>query len=157
MFSAIASAVVLPEVAEDESSPSVPLKRRQSSASTSDTKRLRLDKDGETQVKAGDQPISPAESPARRRKSRDIDERKRGKRLFGALLGTLSQNSSSTAQKRRTDIEKKQQEKLKLQAEEDDEKTKQRLQRLVEERREEQKKFDEQTVFTSLTGFLSAY
>ena len=75
-----------------------------------------------------------------------MEERKRGQRLFGALLGTLSQSSSSTAQKRRTDIEKKQQAKLKLQADEYDEKKKQRIESLVAVRRREQKKFDEQSV-----------
>lgn len=75
-----------------------------------------------------------------------MEERKRGQRLFGALLGTLSQSSSSTAQKRRTDIEKKQQAKLKLQADEYDEKKKQRLEALMAVRRREQKKFDEQSV-----------
>ena len=78
--------------------------------------------------------------------SGQIEERKRGQRLFGALLGTLSQSSSSTAQRRRTDIEKKQQAKLKLQAEEHDEKSKQRLEALMEVRRREQKKYNKQSV-----------
>lgn len=75
-----------------------------------------------------------------------MEERKRGQRLFGALLGTLSQSSSSTAQKRRTDIEKKQQAKLKLQAEEQDEKKKQKLEALLVVRRREQRKFDKQSM-----------
>lgn len=75
-----------------------------------------------------------------------MEERKRGQRLFGALLGTLSQSSSSTAQKRRTDIEKKQQAKLKLQAEEQDKKKKQKLEALLVVRRREQRKFDKQSV-----------
>lgn len=75
-----------------------------------------------------------------------MEERKRGQRLFGALLGTLSQSSSSTAQKRRTDIEKKQQAKLKLQAEEQDEKKKMKLEALLVVRRREQRKFDKQSV-----------
>lgn len=75
-----------------------------------------------------------------------MEERKRGQRLFGALLGTLSQSSSSTAQKRRTDIEKKQQAKLKLQAEEQDEKKKLKLEALLVVRRREQKKFDKQSM-----------
>lgn len=79
-----------------------------------------------------------------------MEERKRGQRLFGALLGTLSQSSSSTAQKRRTDIEKKQQAKLKLQAEEQDEKKKQKLEALLVVRRREQRKFDEQSVHSAL-------
>ena len=83
--------------------------------------------------------------------SGQLEERKRGKRLFGALLGTLAQSSSSTAQKRRVDIEKKQQEKLKLQAEEHDEKKKQRLNALMETRRQEQKKYDKQSVTTHVS------
>ncbi len=81
-----------------------------------------------------------------RRKSGQAEERRRGQRLFGALLGTLSQSSSTLAQKRRVDIEKKQQAKLKLQAEEFDQKRKQRLDELLAVRRREQKKFDEQSV-----------
>ena len=79
-----------------------------------------------------------------------MEERKRGQRLFGALLGTLSQSSSSTAQKRRTDIEKKQQAKLKLQAEEQDEKKKLKLEALLMVRRREQRKFDKQSVYPAL-------
>ena len=75
-----------------------------------------------------------------------MEERKRGQRLFGALLGTLSQSSSSTAQKRRVDIEQKQQAKLKLQAEEYNERKKQKLDALMETRRQEQKKYDKQSV-----------
>ena len=81
-----------------------------------------------------------------RRFSKSVDERNRGKRLFGGLLGTLAQNSSSTAQKRRTNIERKQQEKLKLQAEKDDEKEKQKLQELSEMRRGEQEQYNKQSV-----------
>jgi len=75
-----------------------------------------------------------------------VEERRRGQRLFGALLGTLSQSSTTAAQKRRADIEKKQQAKLKLQAEEFDQKQKERLDELMKIRRREQKKFDEQSV-----------
>lgn len=75
-----------------------------------------------------------------------MEERKRGQRLFGALLGTLSQSSSSTAQKRRSDIDQKQQAKLRLQAKEHDEKKKQKLDALIEVRRKEQIKYDKQSV-----------
>lgn len=88
--------------------------------------------------------------PPDRRRSGQMEERKRGQRLFGALLSTLSQSSSSTAQKRRTDIEKKQQAKLKLQAEEYDEEKKLRLEALVEIRRREQRKYDKQSVSFTL-------
>ena len=89
-----------------------------------------------------------------------MEERKRGQRLFGALLGTLSQSSSSTAQMRRTDIEKKQQAKLKLQAEEQDEKKKQKLEALLVVRRREQRKFDKQSVrstFQIEESYISRY
>ncbi|KAL8795311.1 MAG: hypothetical protein Q9195_002181 [Heterodermia aff. obscurata] len=76
-----------------------------------------------------------------------MEDRKRGQRLFGALLGTLSQSSSSTAQKRRTDIERKQQAKLKLQADEFDEKKKQRLDAIMKVRRLEQKKYFKQSYY----------
>jgi pinin/SDK/memA/ protein conserved region len=89
---------------------------------------------------------SPADSPTDRRKSGQLEERKRGQRLFGALLGTLSQSSSSAAQRRRADIEKKQQAKLKLQAEEYDQKKKKELEELTALRKQEQRKFDEQSV-----------
>ena len=75
-----------------------------------------------------------------------MEERKRGQRLFGALLGTLSQSSSSAAHKRRIDIEKKQQAKLKLQDEEYDDEKKQKLEALMEIRRWEQKKYKKQSV-----------
>lgn len=75
-----------------------------------------------------------------------MEEKKRGQRLFGALLGTLSQSSSSTAQKRRTDIERKQQAKLKSQADEFDEKKKKRVDAILEVRRREQIKYDKQSV-----------
>ena len=81
-----------------------------------------------------------------RRKHGQLEERKRGQRLFGALLGTLSQSSSSTAEKRRADIENKQRTKLKLQTEEEDEKRKARMEALINARREEQKGFDHQSV-----------
>ncbi|KAL8957646.1 MAG: hypothetical protein Q9183_006001, partial [Haloplaca sp. 2 TL-2023] len=81
-----------------------------------------------------------------RRKNGQLEERKRGQRLFGALLGTLSQSSSSTAQKRRTDIERKQAAKLKAQSDEQDEQKKQRLEKIMAARRKEQKKYDKQSV-----------
>ena len=88
----------------------------------------------------------PQNQLSERRRSGQMEERKRGQRLFGALLGTLSQSSSSAAQKRRVDIEKKQQAKLKLQAEEYDEKKKQQMEAVMQIRRREQKKYDKQSV-----------
>ncbi|RMJ25673.1 pinin SDK memA [Aspergillus sp. HF37] len=61
----------------------------------------------------------------------------RGQRLFGALLGTLSQSSNSTAQRRRADIEKRQQDKLKVRYEEFDGERRKRRDDVVAVRRKE--------------------
>ena len=80
-----------------------------------------------------------------------LEERKRGQRLFGALLGTLSQSSSSStaqakAQSRRKDIEQKQSAKLKHEADVFDEKKRQRLEVLNNVRRREQRVYERQAV-----------
>lgn len=150
---AVASAVILPEDVAEQPPPASPtLKRRQSSFSDERSKRPRLSSGGsnDKQDVGASPPAVPVDRASDRRKSGQMEERKRGQRLFGALLGTLSQSSSSTAQKRRTDIEKKQQAKLKLQAEEQDEKKKQRREALMEMRKREQVKYDKQSVRSAL-------
>lgn len=144
--------VILPEdSAEPAATTSPTLKRRQSSLSDEGFKRPRLS-NGESEARQGTaaspttSTTTPLDRASERRKSGQVEERKRGQRLFGALLGTLSQSSSSTAQKRRTDIEKKQQAKLRQQAEEQDEKKKQKREALLEIRRKEQVKYDKQSV-----------
>ena len=151
-YRAVASAVILPEdSAETPVTSSSPiLKRRQTSFSDDKSKRPRLSH-GESNDRLGPAAslttsATNSDRASERRKSGEVEERKRGKRLFGALLGTLSQSSSSTAQKRRTDIEKKQQDKLKQQAEEQDEKKKQKREALLAIRRREQVKYDKQSV-----------
>ena len=143
----MASAVILPE-AEEVLTPS--LKRRQSSVSENDDfKRRRVSHD---EGSLNQEPAIPASAGAEARNGRleggqAAEERKRGRRLFGALLGTLSQSSSSsTAQKRRSDIEKKQQAKLKRQTEEVDERKKEKLEALTKARRREQRIYDRQSV-----------
>ena len=141
---AVKSEVIVPEPTESAVSPQTNGKRRQSSIAEISTKRPRLKREESQDSKSLDMISKKGESE--RRKSGQLEERKRGQRLFGALLDTLSQSSSSAANKRRTDIEKKQQAKLKLQAEEDDEKRKQQLDVLTEIRRREHKKYDKQSV-----------
>lgn len=130
--------MILPEPVSQPASPQGPVKRRQSSFSEGGSKRPRPSAEA-------NHGREDAETSSRR-KGEQTEERKRGQRLFGALLGTLSQSSSSTAQKRRADIEKKQQAKLKLQAEEYDEKKKQQLEALNVVRQQEQKKYNKQSV-----------
>lgn len=88
-------------------------------------------------------------APVSRRTSASGDreeERKRGQRLFGAVLGTLSQNSTSATQRRRADIEKKQQDKLKSQDVEYNEGQRRRQEELIAARRKEQSVYDRQSV-----------
>lgn len=152
---AVASAVIVPE-AEQQHSPTSPLgKRRQSSVAEEASKRAKLSEDASHTRDEQSSPPKPQDTLSERRKSGLLEERKRGQRLFGALLGTLSQSSSSAAQKRRTDIERKQQAKLKLQAEEYDEQKKQRLEALKAARRKEQKIYDKQSVRLKTTFLAS--
>jgi len=142
----VASAVILPDTVEQPPSPSLS-KRRQSSVSEVDSKRPRLSEYGSRErVNGSSPPAAETKTTPKSEESVKLEERKRGKRLFGALLGTLAQSSSSTAQNRRVDIERKQQAKLKLQDEEHDEKKKQKLSALMEVRRQEQKKYDKQSM-----------
>ncbi|KAF2144196.1 uncharacterized protein K452DRAFT_316920 [Aplosporella prunicola CBS 121167] len=146
----VASAVVVPDAPAPPSPPhDNPPKRRQSSVSEAANKRPRLSIDDTANDASPNGAESKPTEPDRgtdRRRSRQLEERKRGQRLFGALLGTLSQSTSSAAQRRRADIEKKQQEKLKRQAEEFDQNKKERLEELDGIRRREQKKYDEQSM-----------
>ena len=142
----IASAVILPDPVEESESPTGSSKRRQSSFAEGSSKRLRLGADLNQSNDVAARPSGENDRQSERRREGEMEERKRGQRLFGALLGTLSQSSSSTAQKRRSDIERKQQAKLKLQAEEYDEEKKQKVEALMEVRRQEQKKYDKQSV-----------
>lgn len=147
----IASAIVVPEAIEptpDTAAQSpghgASLKRRQSSTSENDSKRPRLSRDGSTDSPAP----SKVEDDRReaRRKNGQVEERKRGQRLFGALLGTLSQRATPSTSKRRAEIEQRQKEKLKQQAEEDSQRRQERQEELRAARMRQQVKFDEQNV-----------
>lgn len=100
MDAPIASAVVLPEDPLPPASP-VP-KRRQSSLSEQSAKRARLDNYDAPSGRRDSTTETKPDVPKRREKGRE-------RRLFGAVLGALSQNPSTTAaQKRRSDIERRQ-------------------------------------------------
>jgi hypothetical protein len=123
------------------------------------TKRLRLstDRDGDS---VSTLQTSPKSSPPAaesvtlphkdanqgRKESNAQEERKRGRRLFGGLLNTLSQSSSDAQQKKRLEIEKRQQERARLQKAEDESRRAEKLRKLKEVRMREQVKFDEQSV-----------
>lgn len=145
----IASAVVLPE--QDIDSPPRPasspssLKRRPSSTYEQDAaKRPRLD--------GGDQ------HPDRRSSTNNETtpappvpkgrERGRERRLFGAALGALSQNSASAAQRRRSEIEKRQQAQRKQEDDESEQRKLERLARRKAQRWKEHEKFEKHSVRT---------
>jgi pinin/SDK/memA/ protein conserved region len=150
----LASAVVVPEDTPSESGPS--LKRRQSSISSETSKRPRLHTDNSYQSSHG----SPTQSatvmsppPARRKMSAlgvdSVEEKKRGQRLFGGLLGTLSQTSAKPAHRKRDEIEKRQQEKIRQKDEELAEEKRRKREQIESIRREDQKVWDEQSVSAS--------
>jgi len=129
------------------------LKRRNSSVSETDSKRRRLSSENLQPLSPRDSQQSPPYSNAPLKDSRPkrriqgaVEERKRGQRLFGALLGTLSQSLSPAAQKRRADIERKQQNKLKLQDEEYGEKKRKRKEDLITQRNAQQEDFERQAL-----------
>jgi hypothetical protein len=163
--SPIASAVVIPE---PEPPRSPPTKRRRSSTADSTSKRPRLSEDANTNYStvkdrspkaiesSKDAPEEkPNERSQERRKSSVQEERKRGQRLFGGLLSTLSQSTPNGQQKRRLEIEKRQQEKVKQQKAADEGRRMEKLANLKAIRKEEQIKFDEQAVSISPVGILA--
>lgn len=96
---------------------------------------------------------APGAGADRGRKSISEQEKKRGQRLFGGLLSTLSQKPANSQQKKRLEIERRQQERAQQRRAEDDKRRIEKLARLNHARKIEQVKFDEQAV--SLGGFLS--
>ncbi|KAL3467740.1 pinin/SDK/memA/ protein conserved region-domain-containing protein [Aspergillus heterothallicus] len=158
----LASAVIVPEQENLERSPEAGLKRRQSSVPEvdADIKRRRLSSQIETQdsdsLPAQIQlPSKRTENDLERKRTRRDEERKRGQRLFGSLLGTLSQSSNSAAQRRRADIERKQQDKLKLQDEEYGELKKKKREERLEIRRKEQKLYEKELMETRHSNLLA--
>jgi hypothetical protein len=137
MDGSIASAVVLPEEPLPPASPPNGHKRRQSSVNEDSSKRPRLDHDD---VTTEHQPENKPAAPKRR-------ERGRERRLFGAVLGALSQNPSTTAaQKRRSEIEKRQLDQRKQQDEEGEQRKAERVARRKIQRWKEQKRFERDSV-----------
>ncbi|QDS74776.1 hypothetical protein FKW77_001705 [Venturia effusa] len=149
----IASAIVVPEAIDPApdmtaqsppAGPGVSLKRRQSSTSENDSKRPRLSRDGS--IESPTPPKVEHDRREARRRNGQVEERKRGQRLFGALLGTLAQRATPSASKRRAVIEQKHKEKLKQQTEEDLQRRQERQEELRVARRRQQVKLDEQNM-----------
>ena len=135
MSGPIASAVVLPEPDDTPlppASPSNARKRRQSSVAEDSVKRVRTNGDD-----AADETKAAAPKPR---------ERGRERRLFGAVLGALSQNPTTAGQKRRSEIEKRQLAQRRQEDEEGEQRKAERLARRKVQRWKEQKRFERQAV-----------
>jgi hypothetical protein len=146
MAGPIASAVMLPEPQEPEIVQSPALspsahKRRQSSISEQDVKRQRLNSIDVNTEHRNSNAKAPEAAPPRK-------ERGRERRLFGAALGALSQNSATAtaAQKRRSEIEKRQQVQRKLEEEESEQRKLEREVQRKAQRQKEQERFEKDSV-----------
>ncbi|KAH0843872.1 putative nuclear protein SDK3 [Fonsecaea pedrosoi] len=183
----ISSAVLIPEEPQvDPADQHGSLKRRQSSLSESSesNKRPRLNSqtstagtnNGEASPSApsvtspaavgapGGQPSAMSPPPPRRRQTSSTleQDKSRNRRLFGALLGTLSQSSNAsrrssagtkinnptttTLNERREEIESRQRERLKRESHEIAESARAKRQQLQRERRVEQLRWDEEAM-----------
>ncbi|KAK3902712.1 hypothetical protein C8A05DRAFT_15262 [Staphylotrichum tortipilum] len=83
--------------------------------------------------------------PARR--SFSVEEKKRGQRLFGGLVSTLSRTTSGSQQQKRLEIERRQHEKAQQRRAEDEKRRSERLEGLKRTRQIEQIKFDERVYY----------
>ncbi|KUI59832.1 hypothetical protein VP1G_07051 [Cytospora mali] len=96
-----------------------------------------------------------AEKDRDKRGSFSQEDKKRGRRLFGGLLSTLSQTTTNSQQKRRHEIEKRQQEKAVQQSREDEKRRSEKLAKLERIRNIEQVRFDEQVMRTQHSNMLA--
>ena len=157
LFIMMSSAVAIPEqpqpqpLSMDEQStlPSSPtLKHRLSSSPSPEAlKRPRLDTTHTNGSQLSPPSSTIAPSPPQRKFSlvTPVEEKKRNQRLFGGLLSTLSQTTSTKPQHRRRDeIEARQRERLRKDTEERDAERMRRKAETDERRRYEQKRWDEE-------------
>ncbi|KAI1826135.1 hypothetical protein F4861DRAFT_498212 [Xylaria intraflava] len=84
-----------------------------------------------------------------------LEEKKRGRRLLGGLMNTLSQANAGSQHKKRQDIERRQQAKSTQQRAEEDRLRAQRLSTLEDVRKVEQLKFDEEVMKTKHADMLA--
>jgi hypothetical protein len=89
-------------------------------------------------------PSASSGPPVRRNVS--LEEKKRGQRLFGGLVSTLSRTTSGSQQQKRLEIERRQHEKAQQRRAEDEKRRAERLEQLKRTRQIEQVKLDERVV-----------
>ncbi|GAB7327952.1 hypothetical protein MBLNU13_g11718t2 [Cladosporium sp. NU13] len=158
------------ELGPQQTTPTNGLKRRQSEVSEQENKRLRASPgktspDPETTCASarrdsnapGDEHLwrestdKAAEEQApqqaeTRRKSSAVNEKDRSRRLFGGLLGSLSQKGDSRTTKRRQEIESRRKAELQRQDDEHLEDKQRRLEQLAEKRRRVKKELEAETM-----------
>ncbi|KAH6661196.1 pinin/SDK/memA/ protein conserved region-domain-containing protein [Truncatella angustata] len=141
-----------PDESDSKASPN-PQKRKASSPAphhgnddSQSPKRQRRESEA-TRNGAARSPPAPA-APLDRRQGATVEEKKRGKRLFGGLLNTLSRTNDSSSQRRRSEIERKQQAKVSQQKAEDDKHREARLAKLKAARQRDQIEWEEQVMRT---------
>ena len=133
-----------------------PLKRKSPSEADcqfESPKRARTERDD---ARSGRSPDAPKPAAARAeppKESRDEararvaqEEKRRGMRLFGGLLGTLSQRPTNPHQQKRMEIEKRQQERLRQQKVVEEKALAEKKARIEEARMKESIKWDERVV-----------
>jgi hypothetical protein len=152
----ISSAVIIPDAESPlpTDSPFASHKRRQSPPSdVGSSKRPRIDIPSRDDTRHQHPASPPPRNKAFVKCSGAVEERKRGQRLFGALLGTLSQSSATTSQRRRADIERKQLGKQLLREETLGDGHKRRKGQLEMVRRRGQNMWDEQSVRHTISSY----
>ncbi|KAL1866826.1 hypothetical protein VTK73DRAFT_4475 [Phialemonium thermophilum] len=90
-----------------------------------------------------------------RKRSFALEEKKRGQRLFGNLMSTISRSTVNPQQQKRLEIERRQQERAQKQRAEDDKRRSEKLAKILRVRKIEQVKFDEQVMQTRHTNMLA--
>ncbi|KAI8634981.1 hypothetical protein F5Y19DRAFT_132592 [Xylariaceae sp. FL1651] len=150
-----------PEQSQDAAATNAQQKRKASSspmptedATLKSPKRAKVDSE-KAHHRIEPQPPSIKESDKDRREIARLEEKKRGRRLLGGLMNTLSQASAGSQHKKRQDIERRQQAKSTQQRAEDDRLRMQKLAKLETVRKAEQLKFDEQVMKTKHADMLA--
>ncbi|KAI1426025.1 pinin/SDK/memA/ protein conserved region-domain-containing protein [Xylaria sp. FL1777] len=145
---------------EDPATTNAQQKRKVSSTITAEdanpnsAKRTKVDS-AKTDERLESRPQSTRETGRDRREMVRQEEKKRGRRLLGGLMNTLSQASAGSQHRKRQDIERRQQAKSTQQRAEEDRLRIQKLSKLEAVRKAEQLKFDEQVMKTKHTGMLA--
>ncbi|KAF6820987.1 nuclear protein [Colletotrichum sojae] len=129
------------------------------------SKRAKID-EADRDDRPAQEPLPSTSGPNRRDSNAGVDagrggalskeeEKKRGKRLFGGLLSTLSQTNTSSQNKRRREIEQRQHERAQKQRAEEEKQRAETLAKITEARSREQIWFDEQVMKTRHASLLA--